>query len=167
MVKENDDFCRTNDESVEDDGRRFTRRRVISTTAAAAAAGIFGAAALEQAGAAPLNSAQYARVLRQGTPPADAAPPEKQVLVFPDNVNTAKVIDFYQAVYERPSDEHGNLNLVQSNARPGLGDKIRLIPGHCDPTVNLHDWYVGIRGMAGPAPVVESVWPVAARGALF
>ena len=76
-------------------------------------------------------------------------------------------VGFAGAIYERPSDEHGNLNLAQSNARPGLGDKVRLIPGHCDPTVNLHDWYVGIRDMAGPAPVVESVWPVAARGALF
>jgi D-serine deaminase-like pyridoxal phosphate-dependent protein len=28
----------------------------------------------------------------------------------------------------------------------GLGDKIRLIPGHCDPTVNLYDWYVCVRG---------------------
>jgi D-serine deaminase-like pyridoxal phosphate-dependent protein len=71
------------------------------------------------------------------------------------------------AIYERPSDEHGNLNLAQSNTRPGLGDKVRLIPGHCDPTVNLHDWYVGIRGMDGPAPIVESLWPVAARGAVF
>jgi D-serine deaminase-like pyridoxal phosphate-dependent protein len=76
-------------------------------------------------------------------------------------------VGFAGAVYERPSDEHGNLNLAQSNARPGLGDKVRLIPGHCDPTVNLHDWYVGIRGMDGPAPVVESLWPVAARGAVF
>jgi hypothetical protein len=33
--------------------------------------------------------------------------------------------------------------------------------------VNLHDWYVGIRGMDGTAPVVENVWPVAARGAVF
>ena len=23
---------------------------------------------------------------------------------------------------------------------------MRLVPGHCDPTVNLYDWYVGIRG---------------------
>jgi len=76
-------------------------------------------------------------------------------------------VGFAGAVYERPSDEHGNLNLAQSNTRPGLGDKVRLIPGHCDPTVNLHDWYVGIRGMDGPAPIVESLWPVAARGAVF
>ena len=43
-----------------------------------------------------------------------------------------------------------------------LGDKIRLVPGHCDPTVNLYDWYVGIRGDR-----VESVWPITARGAVY
>ncbi len=74
---------------------------------------------------------------------------------------------FAGALYERPSDEHGSLNLTACNERPKLGDKVLLIPGHCDPTINLHDWYVGIRGMNGPAPRVESVWPVAARGAVF
>jgi D-serine deaminase-like pyridoxal phosphate-dependent protein len=44
---------------------------------------------------------------------------------------------------------------------PHLGDRLWLIPGHCDPTVNLYDWIVGVRGTR-----VESVWPVAARGAL-
>lgn len=72
------------------------------------------------------------------------------------------------AFYERPSDEHGNLNVAACNVRPKLGDKVLLIPGHCDPTINLHDWYIGIRGLtAAAAPRVECVWPVAARGALF
>ena len=44
---------------------------------------------------------------------------------------------------------------------------ILLIPGHCDPTVNLHDWYIGVRGMGADSARVESIWPVAARGALF
>ena len=43
-----------------------------------------------------------------------------------------------------------------------VGDKIRLIPGHCDPTVNLYDWIVGLRGGK-----VECVWPVTARGAFY
>jgi 3-hydroxy-D-aspartate aldolase len=43
-----------------------------------------------------------------------------------------------------------------------IGKKIRLIPGHCDPTVNLHDWYIGIRN-----GMVEAIWPVEARGAAF
>ena len=71
------------------------------------------------------------------------------------------------AVYERPSDEHGNLNVAACNVRPKLGDKVLLIPGHCDPTINLHDWYVGIRDLNSPGARVESIWPVAARGALF
>lgn len=71
------------------------------------------------------------------------------------------------AVYERPSDEHGTLNVSACNVRPKLGDKICLIPGHCDPTVNLHDWYIGIRGMNTPSARVETIWPVSARGAMF
>ena len=62
--------------------------------------------------------------------------------------------------YEGPSDEHGTLALAEG-ATLALGDAVMLIPGHCDPTVNLYDWYVGVRGN-----VVERVWPVAARGRL-
>ena len=71
------------------------------------------------------------------------------------------------AVYHRPSDEHGILDLSASQARPRRGDKVLLVPGHCDPTVNLHDWYVGIRGLGSENARVECLWPVAARGALF
>jgi len=60
--------------------------------------------------------------------------------------------------YAGPSDEHGTLKL-DDGARLALGDAVMLVPGHCDPTVNLYDWYVGIRG-----ETVERVWPVAARG---
>jgi 3-hydroxy-D-aspartate aldolase len=66
------------------------------------------------------------------------------------------------AEYSRPSDEHGRIDPGSSNTKLGLGDRVRLIPGHCDPTVNLHDWYVAVRD-----GVVEEVWRVDARGALF
>jgi D-serine deaminase-like pyridoxal phosphate-dependent protein len=71
------------------------------------------------------------------------------------------------ALYHRPSDEHGILDLTTCTERPQRGDKVILVPGHCDPTVNLHDWYVGVRGFGTPAAHVESLWPVAARGAVF
>jgi D-threonine aldolase len=71
------------------------------------------------------------------------------------------------AVYHRPSDEHGVLDLSSSPVRPKRGEKVLLVPGHCDPTVNLHDWYVGVRGFGSEKARVESLWPVAARGALF
>ena len=41
-------------------------------------------------------------------------------------------------------------------------EKLRLIPGHCDPTCNVHDWYVGVRGGK-----VEVLWPVSARGKAY
>ena len=58
------------------------------------------------------------------------------------------------------SDEHGRLNVGPHARRLLLGEKVWLIPGHCDPTVNLHDWYVGIRNGR-----VELLWPISARGA--
>ena len=65
-------------------------------------------------------------------------------------------------------DEHGILRPrpgASSDALPQLGDTVWLVPGHCDPTVNLHDRYVLVRGGL-PQGVVEAVWPVDARGCL-
>jgi D-serine deaminase-like pyridoxal phosphate-dependent protein len=64
-------------------------------------------------------------------------------------------------VYEKGSDEHGVVSVDAEARPPVIGDRLWLVPGHCDPTVNLYDWIVGVRGTR-----VESVWPVAARGAL-
>jgi D-serine deaminase-like pyridoxal phosphate-dependent protein len=58
------------------------------------------------------------------------------------------------------SDEHGKLRIGPGATRLRLGDRVMLIPGHCDPTVNLHDWYVGVRNGR-----VEALWPITARGA--
>ena len=58
------------------------------------------------------------------------------------------VCDEPTATYERASDEHGRLAVAAATNRLGLGDKIRLIPGHCDPTVNLYDWYVSCAATA-------------------
>ena len=58
------------------------------------------------------------------------------------------------------SDEHAVVTDPQGRLTPG--ELLRLVPGHCDPTVNLHDWYVGIRN-----GIVECLWPVSARGKLL
>ena len=63
--------------------------------------------------------------------------------------------------YVSASDEHGKLEYGAETAAVKLGEKLRLIPGHCDPTVDRFDWYVGVRGGR-----VECLWPVAARGGL-
>ena len=70
------------------------------------------------------------------------------------------------AVYHRPSDEHGIIDASACAERPRRGDKVLLVPGHCDPTVNLHDWYVGVRGLGTAARRAWSVcgrWRRAAR----
>jgi len=59
--------------------------------------------------------------------------------------------------YTRWTDEHGEL--ADPDGRLAIGDRLRLVPGHCDPTCNLHDWYVGLRGGR-----VETLWQVSARG---
>ncbi len=59
-------------------------------------------------------------------------------------------------------DEHGILRGAQL---PDIGDTVWLIPGHCDPTVNLHDAMIGVRGglVSGH---VERVIRVDTRGCL-
>ncbi|MBD3764672.1 MAG: DSD1 family PLP-dependent enzyme [Rhodobacterales bacterium] len=62
--------------------------------------------------------------------------------------------------YVKCSDEHGVVEDLGGVLK--VGDKLRLVPGHCDPTCNVHDWYVGVRGGK-----VEVVWPVSARGKAY
>jgi D-serine deaminase-like pyridoxal phosphate-dependent protein len=72
------------------------------------------------------------------------------------------------SVWQRPglsyllaSDEHGFLQIAPGAPAPALGEKLRLVPGHCDPTINLYDWYVCVRN-----GVVEDLWAITARGAV-
>ena len=67
------------------------------------------------------------------------------------------------------SDEHCTVALAADTAStagafalpalPALGELVLLVPGHVDPTINLHDSLIGYRH-----GVVEAIWPVAARG---
>ena len=72
-----------------------------------------------------------------------------------------RVADYADVEYVKASDEHGVLQ-VTGATRFKVGDKLRLIPGHCDPTVNLYDWFVCLRNGR-----VEALWPITARGALL
>jgi D-serine deaminase-like pyridoxal phosphate-dependent protein len=60
------------------------------------------------------------------------------------------------------SDEHAIVVSTPGAALLEVGDKVRMIPSHCDPTVNLHDWLIAVRSER-----VQEVWPIAARGHLF
>jgi 3-hydroxy-D-aspartate aldolase len=62
--------------------------------------------------------------------------------------------------YLKCSDEHGVV--ADPKGVLQVNDKLMLVPGHCDPTCNVHDWYVGVRGGK-----VETIWPVSARGKAY
>ena len=62
--------------------------------------------------------------------------------------------------YIKCSDEHGVIDDPKGALK--VNDKLRLVPGHCDPTANVHDWYVGVRNGK-----VETLWPVSARGMAY
>ncbi|MBB2823188.1 3-hydroxy-D-aspartate aldolase BhcC [Rhizobium phaseoli] len=62
--------------------------------------------------------------------------------------------------YIKATDEHGVIEDVQGVLK--INEKLRLVPGHCDPTCNIHDWYVGVRNGK-----VETLWPVSARGKAY
>jgi D-serine deaminase-like pyridoxal phosphate-dependent protein len=61
--------------------------------------------------------------------------------------------------YVAANDEHGIVEAGEGGALPDLGEQLLLVPGHCDPTLNLYDDIIGIRG-----EIVERLWPVSARG---
>jgi D-serine deaminase-like pyridoxal phosphate-dependent protein len=72
-----------------------------------------------------------------------------------------RLADGGPAEYVKASDEHG---VIQLNGAAGfnLGEKLKLVPGHCDPTVNLYDHYICVR-----KGQVEAIWPITGRGAVW
>jgi 3-hydroxy-D-aspartate aldolase len=62
--------------------------------------------------------------------------------------------------YIKCSDEHGVIEDTTGALK--INEKLRLVPGHCDPTCNVHDWYVGVRNGK-----VETLWPISARGKAY
>lgn len=64
------------------------------------------------------------------------------------------------STYGFAGDEHGRLFFPSgTSAIPVIGERIELVTPHCDPTVNLHDFYHLVRG-----DTLVDIWPVDARG---
>ena len=94
--------------------------------------------------------------------------PSKSVAVVDAGHKAVSTDSGMPVVWQRPeiryvsaSDEHGKMEVGSETAAPKLGEKLRLVPGHCDPTVDRYDWYVGVRKGR-----VECMWPVSARGGM-
>jgi len=72
----------------------------------------------------------------------------------------------HELEYANGGDEHGILRPTRAGQRvPSIGQYLWLIPGHCDPTVNLHDHMIGVRGGLAKG-TVDRIIRVDARGAL-
>jgi D-serine deaminase-like pyridoxal phosphate-dependent protein len=69
------------------------------------------------------------------------------------------LLDHPEVTVERMSEEHGILSLAGTSWRPAVGDLVRVVPNHVCVAVHLHDVIFGMRD-----DVVETSWPVAARG---
>lgn len=70
--------------------------------------------------------------------------------------------DVEGVIFHWGGDEHGIVQLDNPSRSIALGNKLAMLTPHCDPTVNLHDYYFPFRdGM------VSEIWPVSARGCSF
>lgn len=69
------------------------------------------------------------------------------------------VFDAPGLTYAAINDEHGVVRVAPGATAPALGDVLRLVPSHVDPTFNLHDGLVVVRD-----GVVQDIWEIAARG---
>jgi D-serine deaminase-like pyridoxal phosphate-dependent protein len=133
-----------------------------------------------QAGSYVFMDADYARNLDESGAPISTfrhalfvlatvmSAPKRSIAVVDAGLKALAVDSGMPTIWQRPeirylsaSDEHGKLEVGSETAAPKLGEKLRLVPGHCDPTVDRYDWYVGVRNGR-----VECLWPIAARGGM-
>ena len=134
-----------------------------------------------QAGSYLFMDADYARNLDGGGTPVRSfrhalfvlatvmSTPNRSIAVLDAGHKAVAVDSGLPEIWQRPgiryvgaSDEHGKLEIASESQAPALGEKLRLVPGHCDPTVDRFDWYVGMRDGR-----VECLWPVSARGGMY
>jgi D-serine deaminase-like pyridoxal phosphate-dependent protein len=71
------------------------------------------------------------------------------------------ILEYPNARIGKLAEEHGFLDLTQSNDRPKVGDIVRVVPNHVCVVANMVDRYVVVRGNE-----IVGEWPVAARGRL-
>jgi D-serine deaminase-like pyridoxal phosphate-dependent protein len=76
-----------------------------------------------------------------------------------DEAGYGCLLDHHEVRVVRMSEEHGILDLRQTDWKPRIGDVVRIIPNHVCIVVHLNDLIHGVRGH-----LVEATWPVSARG---
>jgi D-serine deaminase-like pyridoxal phosphate-dependent protein len=94
-------------------------------------------------------------------PAPDRAVIDAGLKTLSDDSGPARLVDVPGWSYRHGGDEHGVLTPTGEPDRRELrvGERVRLIPSHIDPTINLHDVMYAHRGGR-----IEATWDVAARG---
>ena len=82
-------------------------------------------------------------------------------IYLPQVVGVAGGRKLTDAVNPVLSAEHLTLELGPDSQNLVIGDKVILIPGYCDHTNVLHNFFYGVRN-----EIVECVWPLTARGCI-
>ncbi len=72
-----------------------------------------------------------------------------------------RVIEAPECVFHNMNEEHGFIDIRNADQSFTVGDRVRIIPNHICPAVNLHERVYGIRNGE-----VEQVWEVEGRGKL-
>ncbi len=78
---------------------------------------------------------------------------------FASDAGRPELADLAGVVYGWGGDEHGILRVADASRPVRVGDRLRCVTPHCDPTVNLYDVYYPVRDGR-----VEELWPISARG---
>lgn len=76
-----------------------------------------------------------------------------------DEPGLGALLDRPEVTVRSVSEEHGILDLSETDWRPRVGDRVRVVPNHVCVSVNLNERLYGVRG----DEIVE-VWEVAGRG---
>lgn len=71
------------------------------------------------------------------------------------------ILEYPEAHFYSMSEEHGHVDFGPCARRPVVGERVTVIPNHCCVVSNLFEIVYGARN-----GIVETAWPVAARGKL-
>ncbi len=81
--------------------------------------------------------------------------------LYETRVSFGHVVETPEALFYRMNEEHGYLDTREARRSLAVGDRLRIIPNHICPAVNLHEVAYGVRGTA-----VEEVWAIEGRAKL-
>ncbi len=107
----------------------------------------------------PFETAVFVSATAISQPVADRITVDAGFKAFATDSGRPEPLDLDGVRYHWGGDEHGILELEQPSRKLSVGDRVRLRVPHCDPTVNLYDFFYALDG-----DTVSELWPIAARG---